>query len=392
MLEIATSTSNPLDYLPPPNPENLRLNETPPPPPVARAPHLLDWATVSEHVLAYTRGKGFSFDPWQIASFISAARTRPFIMLAGISGTGKSQLPRLIAEATRSECVVVPVRPDWTDSADLLGFERLDGQFTPGRLLQMSQDALKNPQKQYFFILDEMNIARAEYYFAEVLSVMESRGRRGLEIFTDPLLPTAPEPWNEIGLPSNLCLIGTVNMDETTNSFSRKVLDRAFVLEMSSVDLSSIDYAYKPVGDLDVPSEFWKTPYIRLAELPTPAENATVIEAVKDLVAINEFLELAQLQVGYRVRDEVALFCINAEGVTTFVDDDEEVVSPTDLSIMMKILPRLQGSGSEIGAALDNFLHWVNDPLRSSTYIKTRQRLQLMASRLATSGFTSYWL
>src|SRR6266511_2465180 len=86
-------------------------------------------AGFSEAVLAlidFIGGRGFIFEPWQIAAFVTAVRTKPFVILAGISGTGKSKLASLIAQGTGSELTLVPVRPDWTDSSDLLGYYRIN--------------------------------------------------------------------------------------------------------------------------------------------------------------------------------------------------------------------------------------------------------------------------
>lgn len=205
-----------------------------------------EFQTKLDNVINYIASQGFVFEPWQVAAFITAARTKPFVILAGISGTGKTKLPRLVAEATSSECLIVPVRPNWSDSSDLLGYERLDGRFYPGSLLRFAQKAQNEPEKQFFFVLDEMNIARVEYYLAEVLSHLEERkadnhGR----FFSEPLMPHISQSsdggqWDLVRLPDNLCIVGSVNMDETTYGFSKKVLDRAFVIEFSTVDLSAI--------------------------------------------------------------------------------------------------------------------------------------------------------
>lgn len=162
ILNFQTTPADPTDYLP--NPPKSKSQAT---------TSMGEIATI----LDFIDSCGYTFEPWQVATFVTALRTKPFLILAGISGTGKTHLPRLVAHATGAEAIIVPVKPDWTDSSDLLGYERLDGGFTPGTLLKVADLAISRPETQFFFVLDEMNIARVEYYFAEVLSVLESRTR-----------------------------------------------------------------------------------------------------------------------------------------------------------------------------------------------------------------------
>ncbi|MEY1676077.1 McrB family protein [Gordonia sp. ABKF26] len=364
-----------------------------------------DGGRLSE-VLEYIAGTGFTFDPWQVATFVTAIRTKPFLILAGISGTGKTKLPQLIAQATGAEAVIVPVRPDWTDSSDLLGYERLNSEFVPGHLLKLCERAIRTPETQFFMVLDEMNVARVEYYFAEVLSVMENRRWENGVIVTEPLNLSAPNQdgvdWSSIYLPANVSIIGTVNMDETTHGFSKKVLDRAFVLELSQVDLA--DYvstgARKPPSPSSWGSSAWAPAHLRLADIPDPQSIQAVVESVNALVRANESLQRAQLQVGFRVRDEVALFCLNAMGSKEqFVDRDETVIAPLDLCLSMKVLPRIQGGGALLRDVLNDLESWTA-PGRSDTadsespsgFLRTHERIQLMQRRLDQTGFTSYWV
>ena len=190
-----------------------------PVPPTQSRPAVVSTSTVAtgsinegdvDTVVGYVAATGFVFAPWQIAAFITAARTKPFVILAGISGTGKTKLPRLVAEATGAHLRRIPVRPDWTDSSELLGYERLNGTFVPGQLLRIAREAIDNPDQQFFVLLDEMNVARVEYYLAEVLSHIEERSvQDDGSIRSEPLIPTAPDAaWSEVFLPGNLCIVG----------------------------------------------------------------------------------------------------------------------------------------------------------------------------------------
>ena len=129
---------------------------------------------------------------------------------------------------------------------------------------------------------------------------------------SEPLSPRAPEAWGNVRLPANVCIVGTVNMDETTHGFSRKVLDRAFVIELADVNLSLIQEVDPYVAPAQWPIKNWQLPFPRLADVPDVDHDARVTASVTALTAVNEVLERGQLQVGYRVRDEVALFCVNA--------------------------------------------------------------------------------
>ncbi|MGI6468683.1 MAG: AAA family ATPase, partial [Syntrophomonadaceae bacterium] len=156
--------------------------------------------------------QGYTFEPWQIAAFVAALKTKPFVILAGVSGTGKSKLPSLIAEATGAEKLLIPVRPDWTDSSDVLGYCDLQGSFRPGSLLSYAKKAQENENKQFVCIMDEMNLARVEHYFAEVLSQIEDRHRCDNGGFASNALISQKllnehQIWAEQGLPAILLLL-----------------------------------------------------------------------------------------------------------------------------------------------------------------------------------------
>jgi hypothetical protein len=354
-------------------------------------------ATVSaseiQSVLDYISARGFNFDPWQVAAFITAVRTKPFVILAGVSGTGKSALPRLIADATGAIVETVPVRPDWNDSSELLGYTTLTEEFRAGHLMRVAKHAIENPDKQHFLLLDEMNIARPEYYFAEVLSRIEEAGVLLEGEIAAPLKPDAAEPWHEVGLPSNLAIIGSVNMDETTFGFSRKVLDRAFVIEFSDVDLSLIGSsdADDAVAQ-EWPASVWLRESATLAGHPRRAE-ASVVRVVQTLTEINDVLQQAQLHFGYRVRDEVAMFVLAAEQLPEFFTTPEAgQIDPLDLAISMKVLPRIQGSGPTISNLLKQLAAWAQPADgAASAFPLSAERIEVMQRRLAETGFTNYW-
>lgn len=344
-------------------------------------------------VLDYISARGFHFEPWQVAAFITAVRTKPFVILAGVSGTGKSALPRLVADATGAVIETVPVRPDWNDSSELLGYTTLTNEFRPGHLMRVAEQAVANPGKQYFVLLDEMNIARPEYYFAEVLSRIEEAGVLLDGTVAAPLKPDAGEPWNQVGLPSNLAIVGSVNMDETTFGFSRKVLDRAFVIEFSDVDLSLVGSSDSEATTAqEWPAGVWRRESATLAGHPRRGEPS-VVRVVQTLTEINNVLQQGQLHFGYRVRDEVAMFVLAAEQLPEFFATPVGgQIDPLDLAVSMKVLPRIQGSGATISNLLKQLAAWAQ-PVdgTGSAFPLSAERIEVMQRRLAETGFTNYW-
>lgn len=369
--------------------------------------------------------EGFIFHPWQIATYVTALRTKPFVILAGISGTGKSKLPELVARLTAGNCVRVSVRPDWTDSSEVLGYIDLNDRFRPGRVLQLAHDAEMDPDRYHVCLIDEMNLARVEHYFAEVLSAIEDRrpsadGGYQSTALVAQKLPADFSQWQEQTIPANLGIVGTVNMDESSHGFSRKVLDRAFTIELSEVDLS-LDATH---SGSDAPSlvewssEYWKCSASRMSEvdLSNPTNRQIAQKATSLLQEINRSLVHCQLQVGYRTRDEVIMFMIQAEEIgDLFRTRGGESVDPLDLAVMMKILPRLVGGSNAIRQTLMGFLgvavegkpfatedstasvvdNWVGtgrpDWIDDAQLPRSAARLCLMWKRLE-DGYTSYWL
>jgi hypothetical protein len=215
--------------------------------------------------------------------------------------------------------------------------------------------------------------------------------------------------------------VGTVNMDETTHSFSRKVLDRAFTIELSEPDLAN----WKPMGDTTRPEistwpiQSWYPLKIQLCELPDPAEEQLreIDRAVAALQAVNVHLGTAQLQVGYRTRDEVAFYVLHARQIlNAFIDSEGNAVDPLDLALHMKILPRITGNSSAIRRCVSGLLGWattgvaieaegdVNSIIESwedlnrpssfpnGKYPRFAARLCLMWQRIENNDSTSYWL
>ncbi len=381
------------------------------------------WPTAVEGLIEYIGKRGFIFEPWQVVAYVAALRTKPFAILAGVTGTGKSKLPALVAEGTGGGWRLVPVRPDWTDSSDLLGYADLQGVFRPGMLLDVAREAMHQPDRHWTCILDEMNLARVEHFLAEVLSRIEDRrpaptGGFSSEPLLEPTLRSDPV-WAAVTLPPNLALVGTVNMDESAHGFSRKVLDRAFTLELSDVHLERWEQQEEAAEPTHWPVSAWYPRALRLGGLGkvTEAERERIRETITVLTTVNGFLAPAGLQVAYRSRDEIALFVLHAaELAPSFVTHIGEAVDPLDLALKMKVLPRIVGGSGAVRRAVLGMLGWAWNgipllqeaeagiiieeweragrpgALPAARYPRTAARLCLMWERFLAEGFTSFWL
>lgn len=402
-----------------------KLNVTVTERPKTRDEPPFDIAVAVTALIERVAAAGFTFEPWQIAAYVAALRTKPFVILAGVTGTGKSTIPGLVAKATGGRSDLVPVRPDWTDSSEVIGYRDLQSTFRPGVVLQFARQAMRSPDMHHVVILDEMNLARVEQYLAEVLSNIEQRASSPTGGFASgPLLVEhdATEGWSDVLLPANLALVGTVNMDESAHGFSRKVLDRAFTLELSEIDLTTWNEGTSEdtlLHSKPWPVSAWYPRAHRLSALSALSEDerADIGRAIDALVDANRYLVQAQLQVGYRTRDEVALFVLHSRDfASSFITRSGIAVDPLDLALHMKVLPRIIGGSAAVRRTVLQLLGWsyagiVWDDEEAATtvmalwssegrpsllpgarYPRTAARLCLMWDRVLSEGFTSYWL
>ena len=373
-------------------------------------------------IKAYISFRGFTYPDNLIENFYLSLKSKPFTILAGTSGTGKTRLVKLFAEAIdaneeNGRYKMVPVRPDWSDSSDLFGHVDLNGQFVPGAVLEFIAKAQANPGKPYILCLDEMNLARVEYYLSDFLSVIETREVVDGKIVSDPLVTAekygadtaAMSKYGEIRFPQNLYLVGTVNMDETTFPFSKKVLDRANTIEFDYVDLSSVKNTDATKADpITAPNSFLETSYLFLKQCMD--EDPDYVKGVcADLQKINAVLQKANAHVGYRVRDEIVFYLMNNKKAGLLSDDEA-----LDNEIMQKILPRIQGSSESVKDMLCELFKILagdyegyqtknndvavkmkdklNDKGANVKYPKSARKVAFMVRRFEEDGFTSYWL
>lgn len=277
--------------------------------------------SILKHIYEYINSKGFIFSYEDICNFYLSLRTKPFLILAGISGTGKSKLVKLFSEAIdatndNNRYRIISVKPDWNDSIELFGYKNISDSFIPGPLTLLLDEVSKpeNIYKPYFICLDEMNLARVEHYLNEYLSIIESRtlknnGRIVTDnVFPNGYLPTDHKYYN-LSIPENVYIIGTVNMDDTTFAFSRKVLDRANTIEFSEVRLEELDFNQDNMEPIEIDNTIFKTRFLSLKDALF-FDRDYVRKINSRIIEINNILSVANYHFGYRVRDEIVFYML----------------------------------------------------------------------------------
>ncbi|HDR7565090.1 TPA: DUF3578 domain-containing protein [Bacillus mycoides] len=360
----------------------------------------LDQQSIIDHVSSYIQSKGFFYEKKDLINFFLSLKTKPFVILSGISGTGKTKIVQWFAESLgateeNGQFTLIPVRPDWSDSSDLLGYVNLQGDFQERPLIKVLENADANPNRPYFVVLDEMNLARVEYYFSDFLSVIESRKWKDRKLVTSPVLPESITN-KHITIPSNVYIIGTVNMDETTHPLSKKVLDRANTIEFNTVNLDYFNF----LMDIEekeaeiVSNRSLATEYLHLKECFK--ENEDLVRNISNiLIEINKTLESVGAQVGYRIRDEICFYmAYNEKGKLLSFDE------ALDYQIYQKILPRLAGSDGRTEEVLKQlYVLCANEEYDSGNndasyakYPRSANKLSHMLRRFEYDGFTSFWI
>ena len=415
--------------------------------------------------------------------YLTALRTKSFMLLAGISGTGKSRIVRKLAQATVTEELqkaegykgtdfandrwtlhspanfeLIQVKPNWHNSMDVIGYlSNIPSPhyvFTP--FIEFIVKAWQHPEVPFFLCLDEMNLAPVEEYFAEFLSAIESRSFEGEEYLTDPII----KPFNSFGedvaktmvntlfpnftagdtesaitkvikhfrtkgltLPKNLIVIGTVNMDETTFSFSRKVLDRAMSVEMNEVnydsfltdttddDLKAIVEAFEENDDAD----------LNALLVDRHIEAREIIDDLRDdarftidyLKRINALLEGTPFKLGYRAANEALIYL---QASQEFGQTDR--IAALDNFTLMKILSRIEGDETKLKITdseadkeritkaevnvdeakqygdlniLTALRHIITNQLGEQDKLHSVKKIDSMLSQLKRDHFVSFW-
>ena len=388
--------------------------------------------------------------------YLTALRTKPFMLLAGISGTGKSRIVRKLAQATNPKVYeneedrwkdnrpdnfeLIQVKPNWHNSMDVVGFYSNISkkyEFTP--FVEFIVKAWQHTDTPYFLCLDEMNLAPVEEYFAEFLSAIESRSvdEKG-NYTTDPII----KPFKNFGqevceamlkellgearhtesnplavqftkkgltLPPNLMVMGTVNMDETTFSFSRKVLDRAM-----SVEMNEVNYDDFMEGKTELMPLLTEQNALLVNRPQKASEVQDMIDGGKVIVylkAVNALLDGTPFKLGYRAANEAMLY---VSACKDLAGEQFSIGKALDEFTLMKILSRIEGDDNRLsidekdarietagitGAVTDNGEHSINllNCLRAIVRqhigkdTATEQKINSMYNTLVREHFVSYW-
>lgn len=320
--------------------------------------------------------RGFTYPESTLRSYHVALQTKPLVILPGISGTGKTRLTRLYADAVHDvqpsqdnpHYLLVAVQPDWHNAKDLLGyFNVLTNQFHPTAFLRFLHQAASDPQQPYYVCLDEMNLARPEYYLAPILSALETAEHTiDLGVPTSTVTSVNGETLRSpFTLPLNMHLIGTVNVDESTFALSDKLLDRANVIELTNVDLDSFRRIYREPINADA----WET-----------------------LVQTEAIMQSIGQPFGYRTLAEVLRYIEAARGVLP-------VRAALDLQLKQKILPKLRGEDNPRFRRALRQLYELCATERSSSadgpttalFPESAAKLLRMLERLDQEGFTDFY-
>ena len=386
------------------------------------------------------------------------ALPKPFILLAGISGTGTTRFVRKQAEASNTgetNYCLIPVRPDWHEPSDLLGYLSRIGEpryvvtdllrfvvaAWKNAMLSASSSAIQNKEPAdmttYWLCLDEMNLAPVEQYFADYLAVLESRKWAGSNYSCDPLLKA--DAFNKsdgvkkklredldledakydglwtyfenvgIPLPPNLIVAGTGNMDETTHGFSRKVIDRAFTIDFGMFYPNDLAEFFAPAIHPKTLG-FPVLANVSQADMVNVPADADGTKSIAFMGAINMVLKATPFELAYRALNELllAVVCFNPK-------DDVELQAVWDDFLMSKVLPRIDGDAEKLNAddessLLTKLLGEIDKQFtkigttqrpdllreRSGKNIcmvdcRAKQKLTWMQGRLKMNGFTTFW-
>ena len=299
---------------------------------------------VGEHIEA----QGMRIDDRTLRRYHYALQSRGFVILAGPSGTGKTWLTKLYADAVHARYTLAPVAPNWAANEDLLGyFNPFDRKFHPTAFLEFIDEAAEAWKERgkdaadFHLVLDEMNLARVEHYFSLFLSLMEMR--------SGDLVPQATLAGGRlVQVPPNLKFAGTVNMDETTHGFSDKVFDRAQLIELS---------VSRPAVEAHI------------ADVPYAKHLLELWDAMSDSSPF-----------GFRVIDDIAAYIELAgqDGVAWKLALDDQIVS--------KLLPKLRGIEPEAGKALEQVSALVRGRFRLAA-----AKCEAMLSRYRANDVVTYF-
>lgn len=365
----------------------------------------------------FYRKAGLDFDIELISRFAASLQSKPFVILSGLTGSGKTKLAESFAMCIAEnddQWMFLAVGADWTNRDSLLGFENSLNQsysLPPYNVPNFIQRAAKDLTKPYFLILDEMNLSVVERYFADFLSAIESSEK---EISLHHLKGIESPP-KSIKLPPNLFIIGTVNVDESTYMFSPKVLDRANTIEFRLSENDIKMFLGKELEALDMDKLKFKGKAMAASFLKECKRNIDAdLHKKMNIRLMKSFppLKSAGAEFGYRTIIEIRQLAsqldqFDLKGSDSRADKalKEDIIF--DIAILQKLLPKLHGSVGKLKIPLTTLaelcfddgkwdIHYLNadndaggtsEDLR---YPLSFEKIKSMYLRLMQNGFVSF--
>lgn len=360
--------------------------------------------------------QGLLFDDDLVLRFAASLLAKPFVILLGLSGSGKTKLAVTFAKwiaKSEDQYKIIPVGPDWTNRDPLLGFPDAlnpkEYRKPENKVLDLLEAAAMNPSLPYFLILDEMNLSHVERYFADFLSAIELDGNdRSISLHSTDTISTVP---SKIELPRNLFIIGTVNIDETTYMFSPKVLDRANAIEFrighQQMQEFLLDGERGNSGNPHKNGEKMAVDFLKRGLGPAELGENHKKHLGEALIHFFKMLQPVGAEFGYRSATEMLRFAAIVYGLDSSKLENLNWI--LDAAIMQKLLPKLHGSRRKLAGVLEKLagLCWVDGSLTLEgmhkdddqgkyltpevcKYPVSLEKLNRMYSNLMDNGFTSY--
>ena len=330
---------------------------------------------------------------------------KPFVILSGLAGSGKTQLAlafaKCLSENIKEQVCTVSIGADWTNREPLLGYPNAlkSGEYVmpESGVLQLLMRANEDPSKPYFLILDEMNLSVVERYFADFLSAMESGEPIKLWDGKESEEDENKYVPKEIQLPKNVFIIGTINVDETTYMFSPKVLDRANVIEfkiapdemeryLNEKKDIHLEKAYSACADM---AEDFVNKAKSQIQIDNNDEKSVLLSFFKELKKVNA-------EFGYRTVNEISRYLHFADE-----KDGLEKEKAIDTAILQKLLPKLHGSRKKLVPVLtslwqlclkDGISKEIDAEFNATDfkYPESAEKIQRMYNAVVDNGFTSF--
>lgn len=345
-----------------------------------------------------------SFDSSFSRRYITSLLAKPFVILTGNSGTGKTRISKQFAEYLEvidingeKNWLIVPVGADWTDNARVLGFynplaDNGVGKYEKTGIIKLIERANDNPEIPYFLILDEMNLSHVERYFSDFLSHMETPDNP-FELDGYRNKDDEDESTGKLPYPENLFVIGTVNIDETTYMFSPKVLDRANVVEFKPDKEDVLNMFSSASQEIKItPAKAGVAEaFLRLAKEirsgKSRVDERQMAEVRNVFTAIYDITEKNGYEFAYRTVREIKQY-ISAACELSGQWADAEIYRAIDEQILQKVLPKIHGNRKEIGTMLDELEAVCKQ--NGKELELSRRKIEQMKGKLAAVQYASF--